>query len=67
MSAIFFVSYEYLKKKVVKDPKNQSMAQSIICSSVAGAISGYLTTPLQMVKMRMQIQRADSAMKGVPL
>jgi len=33
----------------------------------ASAISGYITTPLEMVKLRMQIQRADSAIKGVAL
>lgn len=43
------------------------MLESILCSSGAGAISGFITTPLEMVKMRMQIQRADSAMKGIPL
>lgn len=51
----------------MKDPKNQTTLESIVCSSGAGAISGFITTPLEMVKMRMQIQRADSAMKGIPL
>lgn len=66
-SALFFASYEKLKSLLVVDPKNQSIVESIVCASGAGAISGFITTPLEMVKMRMQIQRADSAMKGVPL
>jgi hypothetical protein len=41
--------------------------ESIICSAGAGAISGFITTPLEMVKLRMQIQRADSAAKGISL
>ena len=51
----------------MKDQKNPSMFESIICSSGAGAFAGFVTTPLEMVKMRMQIQRADSSMKGIPL
>lgn len=43
------------------------MGESILCSAGAGAISGFITTPLEMVKLRMQIQRADKAAKGVNL
>lgn len=38
--------------------------ESMICSAGASAFAGYITNPLEMVKMRMQIQRADRAMKG---
>lgn len=31
---------------------------------MAGAVAGYLTTPLEIVKLRMQIQRADVAQRG---
>jgi len=43
------------------------MMESIICSAGASATSSFITTPLEMVKLRMQIQRADSAMKGIEL
>ena len=66
-SAIFFVCYEKLKTIFVKDQKAPTLSESIICSSGAGALSGFFTTPLEMVKLRMQIQRADSALKGVSL
>lgn len=36
----------------------------MVCSASAGAIAGYLTTPLEIVKLRMQIQRADVAQTG---
>ena len=49
---------------MIEDEKNQKLWESIVCSSGAGAVSGFLTTPLEMVKLRMQIQRADKAMKG---
>jgi hypothetical protein len=39
----------------------------MLCSAGASAFAGWITTPLELVKMRMQIQRADSAMKGIPL
>lgn len=66
-SAIFFACYERFKKIFVKDPLLPSLGESIICSSGAGAISGFLTTPLEMVKLRMQIQRADGAQRGIKL
>lgn len=31
---------------------------------MAGAVAGYITTPLEIVKLRMQIQRADVAQTG---
>jgi hypothetical protein len=45
-SALFFASFEQIKKWVVKDQANQTMAESIFCSASAGTIAGYLTTPL---------------------
>lgn len=66
-SALFFMFYEKIKKAVIKDEKKPTIPESIICSSGAGALAGFITTPLDMVKMRMQIQRADSSMKGIPL
>ena len=59
--------YEKIKEMVVKDEKNPTILESALCSIGAGSIAGFVTTPLEMVKMRMQIQRADSSMKGIPL
>lgn len=63
-SAIFFAAFEKLKAMIVKNKENQTLTESILCSSMAGAIAGYLTTPLEIVKLRMQIQRADVAQRG---
>lgn len=35
-----------------------------MCSATASGLAGYLTTPLEIVKLRMQIQRADVATHG---
>ena len=63
-SAIFFTAFEKMKAHFVKDRQNPTLAESILCSSVAGSIAGWATTPLEIVKLRMQIQRADVAQKG---
>lgn len=31
---------------IVKNKKNQTFSESLLCSALAGAIAGYLTTPL---------------------
>lgn len=31
---------------------------------VASGLAGYITTPLEVVKLRMQIQRADVSTRG---
>jgi len=36
----------------------------MICSATASACAGYITTPQEVVKLRMQIQRADVATHG---
>ncbi len=38
-----------------------SFVQTIICSASAGAIASFLTSPLDMAKLRLQIQRGRSA------
>jgi hypothetical protein len=62
-SAIFFVCYEKFKKYFAKGDQ-MSMGSSILCSSFASAIAGFITTPLELVKLRMQVQRADVAQTG---
>jgi hypothetical protein len=63
-SAIFFASFEKMKDFVLVDRQKPTLPENILCSSAASAFAGYLTTPLEVVKLRMQIQRADVATHG---
>ena len=53
-----------MKDLVAKDRKKPTLGESMICSSFASAFAGFITTPLEIVKLRMQIQRADVATHG---
>ena len=63
-SAIFFTCFEKLKDLVVKDREKPTLVESMVCSATASAFAGFITTPLEIVKLRMQIQRADVATHG---
>ncbi len=39
---------------------NISFFESLLCSGLSSSLSSYITTPLDLVKFRMQVQRADS-------
>ena len=58
-SAIYFAAYESLKNtvSVVGDGKNLSFMQNLFCSSSAGAFASWITNPLDLVKLRLQIRR----------
>ena len=53
-----------MKDLVLTDRDKPKLFESIVCSASAGAFAGWITTPLEMVKLRMQIQRADVGIKG---
>lgn len=72
-TALYFMFYEKSKGYFVKNDHEaylQSIKenkviklnfyQSIICSMFASGLSSFLTTPLDLIKFRMQIQRASS-------
>ena len=63
-SAIFFASFEKMKDLVTKDREKPTLTESIISSATASAFAGFITTPLEVVKLRMQVQRADVATHG---
>ncbi|ETO30307.1 hypothetical protein RFI_06813, partial [Reticulomyxa filosa] len=60
-SAISLALYERFKKLYCQtydvDPKQFSTPAMALCSSVAGGIAGFLTNPLDTIKVRMQVQR----------
>jgi len=53
-----------MKDLVLADRKKPKLYESIICSATASGFAGYIVTPLEIVKLRMQIQRADVATHG---
>jgi hypothetical protein len=40
---------------------NIGFTQSLLCASLASGLSSYITTPLDLVKFRMQVQRSDTS------
>jgi len=64
-SAIYFLSYEYLKKTAVTQRKGSSRSSSsdlsfseaMLCSAAAGAVASLTTNPLDLIKLRIQVQR----------
>lgn len=53
--------YEGLKERLVKPNEEIPFLTSLILSGASGALAGTLTNPLDMVKLRMQVQRAEKA------
>ncbi len=54
-SALYFMIYENLK---TLSPGTPSFYESMFYSSVAGCLASILTNPLDMSKLRMQLQRS---------
>jgi hypothetical protein len=66
-SALYFMFYEYLKKWTIKDRKEIGFAESMFCSGAAGSLASWITNPLDMAKLRMQVSRASSASGAEPI
>lgn len=63
-SAIYFAIYEGMKKKVAsydggKRVKDLKFRDNLFCSSIAGAVAAWITNPLDLVKLRLQLRRAN--------
>mmetsp|Transcript_50589 Transcript_50589/g.50956 ORF Transcript_50589/g.50956 Transcript_50589/m.50956 type:complete len:238 (-) Transcript_50589:99-812(-) len=61
-SALYFVSYEQFKhfaKEVTETSKNEDLPLTalVLSSASAGAIASWITSPLDLAKLRLQIQR----------
>lgn len=61
-SALYFLFYEEMKKNCItlNNTKDVTFTQSLLCSAVAGAGASYITNPLDLVKLRMQLERGNS-------
>lgn len=66
-SALYFAFYEAIKARVLVSTSSEEMGfgRSLVCSAAAGAAASILTNPLDMVKLRLQVQRASS-LSAVP-
>jgi hypothetical protein len=69
-SAFYFAFYEKLKSlaqtSIMDDKQNMSLHQTLFCSSVAGAGASWITSPLDMAKLRLQVQRGQNAGMSTP-
>lgn len=61
---MLFVFFERFKKAICKNPAKPALLEDIAASSLASSLAGILTNPLDLTKLRMQIQRADRASRG---
>lgn len=60
-SMAYFVTYEKLKKSLIKESDDQTKFKwYMLCSSVAGVTSIMLSTPLDIIKTRWQISAAEN-------
>jgi hypothetical protein len=68
-SALYFVFYERLKRysrEYLKSSKDLPLPWIIGSSASAGALASFLTSPLDMAKLRLQIQRGTAASSHPP-
>lgn len=76
-SALYFLFYENIKGVFVSNDANTYLDkvkssshvqigffQSMLSSMIAGAAAGFLTNPLDLVKLRLQVQRGSKAATG---
>eukprot|EP00922_Rhytidocystis_sp_ex-Travisia-forbesii_P061108 GHVS01090613.1.p1 GENE.GHVS01090613.1~~GHVS01090613.1.p1 ORF type:complete len:361 (+),score=44.68 GHVS01090613.1:347-1429(+) len=72
MSALYFMFYEQFKQIAIRRQQDGSavasttsggdripFVQSLVCGSLAGALASWLTSPLDVVKLRLQVQRGS--------
>ena len=57
-SALYFVFYEKFKEVLVGKQKEIGFVQSLVSASCAGALASFVTNPLDIAKVRMQVVRA---------
>jgi len=58
-SALYFMGYEYIRAQVAervnKSVEDLAFGEVLACSAAAGSVASYVTTPLDLVKLRMQL------------
>jgi hypothetical protein len=66
-SALYFLFYEELKKYSIESKKSKDITflESLVYSAGAGALASYITNPLDLVKLRMQLERGSLNTKNL--
>jgi hypothetical protein len=61
--ALYFMFYEKFKEIVLRweGAENMGFFESMVASWVAGGCASTLTNPLDLAKLRLQVQRASSS------
>jgi len=59
-SALYFLFYESLKKRTAAG-EQIGFGASLLCSGIAGSLASWLTSPLDLAKLRMQVVRSAKA------
>lgn len=59
-SMTYFVTYEKMKRLVIKRDNDKKFQSYMLCSSIAGVTSIMLSTPLDIIKTRWQISAAEN-------
>ncbi|CAD8111393.1 unnamed protein product [Paramecium primaurelia] len=59
-SAFYFMFYEKLKT-ILENPLQPSFLESLCLSGIAGSMAGFICNPMDIVRLRMQVQRASVA------
>ena len=60
-SALYFMMYEYCKQYLVGEKKEIDFFQSLLCAGVAGSAAAWITNPLDIAKVRMQVVRSTGS------
>ena len=55
-NGIYFSVYEYCKIEYAKYSNSSGMLANLPCTAVAGTVASILTSPLDLVKTRLQVQ-----------
>lgn len=62
-SAFYFMFYEYCKQFFVGNKKEIDFVPSLVCAGISASAAAWITNPLDIAKVRMQVVRATGTSK----
>merc|ERR1712054_245182 len=69
-SALYFLFYERCKNvgvgsdRIASESAVETFFRSVVCASMSGAAAAWITSPLDMIKLRLQVQRGTKVADG---